>query len=206
VCVWRSKVDPTFIERYSALTNMVALVGRIRVVPKLVARTRIDGPDIIRNREVQNSIHQDRRRLDRRCAPCLVCPGQRQAIHILRRDLRQSAVASARIVTVIAGPAISRRFKEHRRIHILRRKQARKNIPGQGTHHHDNHQLQSLHIDSQPFKRNRHRRTSRSVFFTACSNNACHLVREDNRRTVGAAPLCVQRNHDKRPGCLLAGA
>ena len=36
------------------------------VVPDLVAGARIDGPDVVGNGEVQDSIDQQRRRLDRR--------------------------------------------------------------------------------------------------------------------------------------------
>ena len=46
------------------MADVQALVGRIRIVPNLRARPRINRPDVIGYREVQNSVRDERRRFD----------------------------------------------------------------------------------------------------------------------------------------------
>src|ERR1700723_1940966 len=76
------------------------------VMPDLVARPRIESPNIVRNGEIQNAVDQQRRGLDFRWLLGLECPVERKIFYVLRRDLGEGTVASARIVTVITGPTV----------------------------------------------------------------------------------------------------
>ena len=58
VGVRRHVVDPVFQDGHAALPDVKCAVRRSGVPPQLVAGTRVDGPDVIGHREVQNAIHQ----------------------------------------------------------------------------------------------------------------------------------------------------
>ena len=92
MCASGLEEDPVLIERDAALAYMVALVGRILVVPEHVAGTRIDRPEVVGNGEVEDAIHQDGRRLDARILVRLESPRKAEIIHVGWRDLRETAV------------------------------------------------------------------------------------------------------------------
>src|SRR4051812_46082086 len=91
------------------MADVQALVWRISVMPDLVTRAGIDSPDIVRHSEIQNAIHEQRRRLDGGRLVGLEDPGQAQPPDILRSDSREFTVAPAGVIAVIAGPGIDRR-------------------------------------------------------------------------------------------------
>ena len=47
-----------------AMPDVIAFVWRMSVVPDLVARTRVDSPDVVRHGEIQDAVDQQRRGLD----------------------------------------------------------------------------------------------------------------------------------------------
>ena len=87
---------------------MVALVGRILVVPQQVCRPRVDRPDIVRHREVNDAVDHNGRRFDAGILTGLKSPGEAQVVHIGRRDLGERTVASSGVIAVKSGPAIGR--------------------------------------------------------------------------------------------------
>ena len=105
-------------------------------MPDLAAGARINRPDMIRNRDVEHAVDNNRRPLDRECrdhrrhppGPCAgiraMNPGQRHRIHVACIDSRQRAEAAAGVVAVVHRPGIRQRaaatwqdpgFPAHRR-------------------------------------------------------------------------------------------
>ncbi len=75
VCIRRQKVEISLVHRDATMPDMKPFVLRVVVMPDLVAGARIDCPDIVGNREVQNPVDQQRRRLDLRRLLGLESPG-----------------------------------------------------------------------------------------------------------------------------------
>ena len=69
------------------MSDVLTRTPRVDVMPYLMAGPGIDRPDIFWNGEVENAIHQQRRRLDQRCLVGLKRPSQAKILHVLRRDL-----------------------------------------------------------------------------------------------------------------------
>ena len=117
----RHEVEPVLVHGDAARTDVETLVGRIGVVPDLMARTRIHGPHVVGNSDVQHAVHQQRRTFDGGVLTGLESPGEAECVDILRSDLFQGGVASAGIIAVIAGPTIGRGMQKEIGIHTLRR-------------------------------------------------------------------------------------
>src|ERR1700757_2789818 len=106
------EVEISLVHRDTAMPDVLTRTPRMDVMPYLMAGPRINRPDIFWNSEVQNAIHQQRRRLDQRRLVGLKGPSQAQILHIFRGDLSQSAVSSSRIIAVIPRPAVGWRMQE----------------------------------------------------------------------------------------------
>ena len=57
--VGRGEEDAVFENRDTTVTDVVAFVGRISVVPELVAGASVNGPDVVRDGEVEDAVDQD---------------------------------------------------------------------------------------------------------------------------------------------------
>ena len=123
VRIRRCVEQPFFIHRNAAVPNVEALIRRIPVMPQLVPRARIHCPNIVRHRDVQNAVHHQRRTLQLAALARLETPSQPQAIHVLRRNLRERTMPPTRVITVIPRPTIRRRLQLPTRIIFLRTRQ-----------------------------------------------------------------------------------
>ena len=90
----------------AAVADVERIVRRVLVAPDLPSRARVDGPEIVGRREVHDAVDENRRGLDLLRKVRLERPGEAERVHVVARDLRQRAVAPARIVAVIRGPAV----------------------------------------------------------------------------------------------------
>lgn len=70
------EVEPILVHSDTAIANMVAF-GMTFVVPNQPAKSSVDGPNIVGNREVENAVNLERRGLDPN-AMCAECPGESQ--------------------------------------------------------------------------------------------------------------------------------
>src|SRR5271155_4451107 len=91
VTIRYQEVQPVLVHAQAATANVESLVGRVGVMPKLLARERVDRPDIVGDGEVQHTINQQRGGFDGRLLVGLKGPGKAQAAHILWRYLFQLA-------------------------------------------------------------------------------------------------------------------
>ena len=73
------KYSQSLVHGNAAMADVSALVGRIGVMPDLMAGARIDRPDVVRHGEVQNAVDQKGRGLEGGRAAGLERPRQRQA-------------------------------------------------------------------------------------------------------------------------------
>ena len=80
---------PAFVHGDTALADVQTFGCGNVIAPEHVASARIDGPDPVRHGEVEHTIHNQRRRLDSRFLARLKGPGQREVMHVMRRDLRE---------------------------------------------------------------------------------------------------------------------
>ena len=126
VGVGRGQEHRAFVDRRAAMADVESLIGRIGVAPQLSRRSRIEGPDVVWRRDVDDAVGQDRRRLDLLRLTGLKRPRQRQLSDVAGRDLRQPAMTLARVVAVIGGPAVGGRLEHCRVIERLRRRPARR--------------------------------------------------------------------------------
>src|SRR5262245_58795930 len=102
-------------------------------MPDLAAGAAVDRPRVVGRRHIQHTIHLEDRPLhlsgaipgdvpdtalhygDARRTGAIgepPCPRQREALDVGLIDLRQRAVAPARIVAVVRGPGLAERFTE----------------------------------------------------------------------------------------------
>src|SRR5207237_3061641 len=56
--VRRFKEQPVAIHADAAIPNRTAGVSRVLIVPQLAPRAHVRGPDVVRNREVQNAVYE----------------------------------------------------------------------------------------------------------------------------------------------------
>src|SRR5437764_11409642 len=99
---------------------MQSLVGQVGVVPDLMTGSGVHRPETIRQRKVQNSIHQKWRRFDLGTLFGLKCPGQSKVFYIFGSNQAKRTVAYTGIVAMISRPGINRRMQQHLRIRSLR--------------------------------------------------------------------------------------
>src|ERR1700722_12448702 len=102
------------IHPHPTLADGSALVGRVSVLPDWVAGARVECPHVIDRSEIDNAVYREGRSLDAGSLLRLKGPRKAELMHICRSDLREWAVASSRVISVIAGPAIRRRVQKHR--------------------------------------------------------------------------------------------
>src|SRR5262249_12294306 len=108
----------------SALSYEVSAVIDPVIVPQLVSRPRIQSPHMIRNRDVEHSVDQQRSAFDYRSWRTalrsnfrdLEDPSLRKLPHIALPNLRKSTVALAAVIAVERSPIRNWRFPNHVRI------------------------------------------------------------------------------------------
>ena len=130
IVVRRQEIEPFLVNPDAAVADVIAAPRLPEVVPHLPARPRVDRPHVVRRRQIQHAVDEQRRRLhggrrgvarprlrplaaDNRAAlPGVqpVDPRKRQAFHIRGVDLLERAVAPARKVAVIGRPRVGRRL------------------------------------------------------------------------------------------------
>ena len=115
------EVEIALLHRDTAMPDVLTRTPRVHVMPYLMAGPGIDRPDIFWNREVENAIHQQRRRLDQRSLVGLKRPSQAQILHVARCDLSQCAVSPSGIIAVVTGPTVGGRMQKGLFIGSLRK-------------------------------------------------------------------------------------
>ena len=68
VVVGREEIQPVAVHADAAVADVDAAPGPPEVVPQLAAGARVDRPDVVGRGEVQDAVHQQRRRLDGQAA------------------------------------------------------------------------------------------------------------------------------------------
>ena len=139
VVVRRQEIDPVAVHADAAVADVDAAARLPEVVPDFAPGPRVDGPDVIGRRKVQRAVDHQRRRFDGRWTEAVgggrrnvgafpadvrerlrrvqpVHPGELEIPDVVAVDLRQRAVAPARIVAVIGRPRIRRHFQDRIRI------------------------------------------------------------------------------------------
>jgi hypothetical protein len=87
---------------------------------------RVDGEDVIGNREIQNAVDQERRGFYDRVAHATLRADAFDAVHpidfeqvnVARVDLLEFAVTPPRIISVVSRPGVSRRIEQLERFRI----------------------------------------------------------------------------------------
>ena len=120
MAIGRFEVQPILVHADAALADVVAL-RFAEVVPDDAAGARIQRPDVIGRREIQDAVDFERRRFDGRRVQ-LRHPGQRQLADVRLIDLRQRAVAAAGVIAVVSGPGIGGRLQQRLRDRGRRRR------------------------------------------------------------------------------------
>ena len=101
--IGRGEEEPALVHGHAAMADVLAHGGGMIEVPDHVAGSGIDGPDIVGHGEVENSINQQRRGFDLCGLIGLKRPGEAKVLHIVRTDLRKTAVPPAGVVAVVSG-------------------------------------------------------------------------------------------------------
>jgi hypothetical protein len=96
------------------------------VMPHLVAAAGIDRPDIVRHREVEDSIHEERTGLDFSRQMSLEGPGHPQIADVLRCDLGELAVTPAGVIAMVERPRVRGRAQELSVVEVLRGERRRR--------------------------------------------------------------------------------
>src|SRR6185437_8278594 len=92
---------------------------RVLVMPQLLGRAGVKGPDIVWRRDVQDAVHQNRRSLDHLVLAGLEFPELLKIADVRWGNLRQAAVPAALIIAVIRQPGVRRRMNHHLLVDIL---------------------------------------------------------------------------------------
>src|SRR5262249_27247686 len=92
----------------AAIADVDAALRFVREVPDLASSSRVDGPDMVGRREIQETVHHQRRAFDRAGAGHTqpVDPRETQVLHVAGVDLRQRAEATAGVVAVVGRPGV----------------------------------------------------------------------------------------------------
>src|SRR5215467_2233112 len=122
----------------AALPDVIAY-GLAIVVPDLMSVAGVDGPDVVRRREVKNPVDDQRRGFDD-AAAYAKGPGDAERVHVRGVDLVQGAVPAAGVVAVVGGPVVGRRLQKYGGIETLRGRPKGKKTREQ--HNHQRHKPQ----------------------------------------------------------------
>ena len=91
----------------SAMPDVKRLIGGVLIVPQLLGRARIDGPQMVGRGQIQDAVHQDRRCLDRaRATAGLIAPHLLELAHVLRSDLRERRSSPTAVVAMKRKPRV----------------------------------------------------------------------------------------------------
>ena len=118
------EIDSGLPDANTALPDEMTTMIDPVVVPYLLAVSRIERPNMIRNRNVERPVHQQRRTFDccRRAAPSrtdtgnFVSPLLGDLVHISGRDLGERAVSLATVIAVESSPVVDGRLSDGLRI------------------------------------------------------------------------------------------
>ena len=104
------------------MPNVERVVGRILVVPKFPRRSGVDSPDVVRRGDIEDPVHQNRRRLDLLILARLEAPDLLKFCDIFRRNLGEAGMPLAGVTAVIVEPAICGRVEQGLGVDALRRR------------------------------------------------------------------------------------
>src|SRR5262249_28526067 len=99
--------------------------ARTHEMPNLKPCAGINGPNLITARNVEDSAHLERHRLQV-CGMSLKCPGERKRAHVIAIDLLERAEAATGIVAVVGRP-VRRQLQKMRGIKPLTPQTCREN-------------------------------------------------------------------------------
>src|SRR5690349_12593726 len=117
VGVRRGEVEPILVHAQAAIADVVAFRFTV-IVPNLAAETSVDGPNVVRRREVENAVYFKGSRF--KFLVRGIDPGERKGIDVGSVDLVERAEAPAGIVAVVGGPRVGGGFEEGGGIETLR--------------------------------------------------------------------------------------
>jgi hypothetical protein len=120
VRVGRHEVKPALVHCHAAVANVISLRRQAVIMPDNMSRARINGPDVVGHREVQNAVNQQGHRFDLRRLISLEGPREGEIAYVLGRDLGEMNVSPAGIVAVIGWPRIRLGVKDLRVLEVLR--------------------------------------------------------------------------------------
>src|SRR5579872_7195796 len=110
----------------------------------------VDSPNIFGNGEVQDSVNQQRGRLNECGLICLKSPCQREAIHVFGSDLGKSTVTAARVVAMVSWPTVGGWMQQHLFVDSLRREKRREPKSSERAHSHQECRPQKVHNQKIP--------------------------------------------------------
>src|SRR6185312_17543483 len=95
------EINPALVHCDAAMANVKAGVRMVAVMPNLTAGVRVHGPDVVRNAEVKNAVHQQRRTFQFGSLIGLKRPCEGELPDVLRSNLPRMAMSHAGIIAVI---------------------------------------------------------------------------------------------------------
>ena len=104
--VRRGEIDGVLINSRATVADVERVVHRVLIVPEFLARACVHGPDVVGCSDVKYAVDEYRRSLDRLIPGCLKAPDIFQVANVLRRNLRQLAVALSVVFAVVGEPCI----------------------------------------------------------------------------------------------------
>src|SRR6185312_237890 len=106
------EINPALVHCHAAMADMEAGVRMVAVMPDLTTGVRVHGPDVIRDAEIKNAVHQQRRTFQFGSLIGLKRPCEGELPDVLRSNLPRMAMSHARVIAVIKRPAIFGRMQE----------------------------------------------------------------------------------------------
>ena len=92
------------------MTIVESRARRAGVVPDQMTGTRVHGPYVVGNSDVENTVDQKRRTLESRGLSGLKGPRQTELLHVLRVDLSERTMTFSRVIAVISWPRVGPRM------------------------------------------------------------------------------------------------
>ena len=105
VTVRSGQIHRVLINGRAAMADVERVIGRILVVPKLLARARVDGPDVVRRGHVKDAVRQNRRGFDL-ILPRLKAPNLLELADVIRRDFSEAGMTPAGVVAMEGEPTV----------------------------------------------------------------------------------------------------
>ena len=117
VAVGRGEIHRVLINRRASVPDVKGVVLGVLVMPEFLAGARVDGPEVIGRRDVDDAVRHDRRGLEPLAG--LEAPDLFEPADILGSDLGQLAVPLAGVIAVISEPGVRGGIEQFFRVYVL---------------------------------------------------------------------------------------